>query len=68
MVDMAMTLRLTEEQDRALQELADAQHISKHEAVVRAIEDYTSRRAELREGFLKRIVAEDAALLDLLAQ
>ncbi|MDR7330613.1 CopG family transcriptional regulator [Corynebacterium guangdongense] len=34
---MAMTLRLTEEQDRALSMLAAAQGSSKHEAVVRAI-------------------------------
>jgi predicted transcriptional regulator len=63
-----MTLRLTPEQDRALQALADAQHISKHEAVVRAIQDYVDRRVQLRDELLKRIVAEDAALLNLLAQ
>jgi predicted transcriptional regulator len=38
-----MTLRLSEEQDATLQRLADAQHISKHEAVIRAIEDHASR-------------------------
>jgi predicted transcriptional regulator len=65
---MAMTLRLTEEQDRALQALADAQHISKHEAVVRAIQDYVDRRAQLRDELLKGIVDEDAALLKLLAK
>lgn len=34
---MAMTLRLTPEQDRALTLLAEAQGSSKHEAAVRAI-------------------------------
>ena len=38
-----MTLRLTEEQARALQHLADVQHISKQEAAVRAIEDQAAR-------------------------
>lgn len=65
---MAMTLRLTDEQDRMLTELAAAQQISKQEAVVRAIADYVGRRAELRDALLKRIVDEDAALLDLLAR
>jgi predicted transcriptional regulator len=40
---MAMNLRLTDEQDRVLQELADAQHISKHEAVLRAIDAQAER-------------------------
>ena len=40
---MAMNLRLTEAQDRTLQLLADAQHISKQEAVVRAIESEANR-------------------------
>jgi predicted transcriptional regulator len=35
---MAMTLRLSDDQDRVLQALADAQHVSKHEAVLRAID------------------------------
>lgn len=38
-----MTLRLTDEQDRTLQALADAQQISKQEAVVRAIEEQAAR-------------------------
>jgi predicted transcriptional regulator len=40
---MAMNLRLTDEQDRVLQALADAQHISKQEAAVRAIEAQAQR-------------------------
>jgi predicted transcriptional regulator len=65
---MAMTLRLNDEQDRVLQEVADAQGISKHEAVLRAIEDYARRRVELRAAVLNRIVNEDAELLDLLSR
>jgi hypothetical protein len=38
-----MTLRLTEEQDRALELLAESQHISKQEAVIRAIEAQAER-------------------------
>ncbi len=44
-----MNLRLTDEQDRILQELADAQHISKHEAVLRAIESHAERVRASRE-------------------
>ena len=40
---MAMTLRLTDEQDASLQRLADAQKISKQEAAVRAIEAQAER-------------------------
>lgn len=44
---MAMTLRLTDEQDAALAELARAQGVSKNEAAVRAILDTLSAsRAE----------------------
>jgi predicted transcriptional regulator len=38
-----MTLRLTDEQDTALQRLADAQRVSKQEAAVRAIEAQAER-------------------------
>ncbi|AJE31870.1 hypothetical protein B842_00050 [Corynebacterium humireducens NBRC 106098 = DSM 45392] len=40
---MAMTLRLTPEQDRALTLLAEAQGSSKHEAAVRAIVSAANR-------------------------
>ena len=42
---MAMTLRLTEEQDATLERLARAQNISKQEAVWRAIEAQFDRLA-----------------------
>ena len=40
---MAMTLRLTEEQDRALTRLAESQQVSKQEAAARAIEAQAER-------------------------
>ena len=41
---MAMTLRLTDEQERALALLAEAEGVSKQEATVRAIMDAASRQ------------------------
>jgi len=67
---MAMTLRLTPEQDEALAALAVAHRVSKHEAAVRAIED-----AALRSGHRDRVQALSgegrdryAALLHRLSQ
>ncbi|ASR37953.1 CopG family transcriptional regulator [Prauserella marina] len=67
---MAMTLRLTEEQERALTMLAKADGVSKHEAAVRAITEAAARsvrdervRALSREGRTRY-----ASLLDRLAQ
>ncbi|WP_230671450.1 CopG family transcriptional regulator [Rathayibacter sp. Leaf248] len=67
---MAMTLRLTDEQERALAALADSQGISKQEATVRAILEAADRRvqradvAELSSRGRERY----AALHDRLAQ
>ncbi|KQQ10591.1 hypothetical protein [Rathayibacter sp. Leaf296] len=67
---MAMTLRLTDEQERALAALADSQGISKQKATVRAILEAADRRvqradvAELSARGRERY----AALLDRLAQ
>jgi uncharacterized protein (DUF1778 family) len=41
---MAMTLRLNEEQERDLAMLAEADGVSKHEAMVRAITGTAARR------------------------
>ena len=41
---VAMTLRLTDEDERVLALLADAQGVSKQEATVRAIRDAAARR------------------------
>ncbi|MGH8861309.1 MAG: CopG family transcriptional regulator [Jatrophihabitantaceae bacterium] len=67
---MAMTLRLTDDQDRALQSLADAQSISKQEAAVRAIEAQADRLRVARDVADWADFALDRyrGLLDRLAQ
>jgi predicted transcriptional regulator len=65
-----MTLRLSEEQDRMLQLLADRQHISKQEAAVRAIEEQAGRvtvAADVEE-WADFALARYRDLLDRLAQ
>jgi predicted transcriptional regulator len=67
---MAMTLRLTDEQDRTLQALADTQKISKQEAVVRAIEEHAARvsaAADVKQWADHALVRYER-LLDRLAQ
>lgn len=67
---MAMTLRLTDEQDSVLSRLAEAEGVSKHEAVLRAITDAASRR--LHEERVDQFAGEGreryAALLARLAE
>ncbi|WP_308609082.1 CopG family transcriptional regulator [uncultured Corynebacterium sp.] len=62
---MAMTLRLTKEQDTALALLAQMESVSKHEAVIRAIESAAARA--LQQGQAREITASvidtDMALL-----
>ena len=45
---MAMTMRLTEDDERALAELAEAEGISRQEATVRAIHEVAARRGHER--------------------
>ena len=63
-----MTLRLTAEQTRALREAAADDAVSMHEAVVRAVEDYLSRRTRLREDLLSTIIQRDRDALERLAE
>ncbi|HEY5854205.1 MAG TPA: CopG family transcriptional regulator [Aldersonia sp.] len=67
---MAMTLRLTEEQDRALTLLAEADGISKQEAAARAIVDAAARRTQ--DARVRQLSAQGrsryADLLDRLAR
>ncbi len=67
---MAMTLRLTEEQERALSLLAQAEGVSKQEAAVRAITEAAARR--VRDDRVRALSQEGraryAGLLDRLAQ
>ena len=69
-MDMSMTLRLTEAQDRALTELAAVEGVSKREAVVRAIEDRAARIAQDRQvrELARAAIADHGPLLDRLAQ
>jgi len=67
---MAMTLRLTAEDEQALTLLAEAEGVSKQEATVRAIHEAVSRR--LRRDTVATLSAAAreryAALLDRLGQ
>ncbi|SFI11344.1 hypothetical protein SAMN04489731_108230 [Amycolatopsis regifaucium] len=65
-----MTLRLNDEQERALALLAEADGVSKHEATVRAIIEAAGRR--VRDDRVRALSKDGreryAALLDRLAQ
>ena len=65
-----MTLRLTDDQERMLSALAEAQGVSKQEATVRAIAEAADRRGHVTDvTALSRSGRERyAALLDRLAQ
>jgi predicted transcriptional regulator len=56
---MAMTLRLSDEDDQALGLLAEAQGVSKQEATVRAIRDAAARR--LHEDRVSELSAQARA-------
>lgn len=67
---MSMTLRLSEDEDRALTELARVEGISKQQAAVRAITEKAARivRDEEVRRYARDVVAEYGPLLDRLAQ
>lgn len=67
---MSMTLRLTDEQDRALTALAEAEGVSKNEAAIRAILERAQRdvRRELIQRATDDAVKRYGSLLDRLAQ
>ena len=65
---MAMTLRLDDELDAALEETARREHLSKQEVVRVAIQEYTSLRSRLRDEALTRIITENADLLRRLGE
>ena len=46
---MAMTLRLTDEDERVLTSLAEADGVSKQEATIRAIHEVAARRGQERD-------------------
>jgi predicted transcriptional regulator len=67
---MAMTLRLDEGLDRQVQELADAQGVSKQQLIVRATEEFVQRERRMTRTLANadRVVRENAGLLDRLGQ
>lgn len=67
---MAMTLRLTPDDEQALTLLAEAQGVSKQEATVRAIHEAASRRLHRDKVTTLSVAARDrySALLDRLGQ
>lgn len=67
---MALTLRLTEQQDQALTELARRQGVSKNEAAARAIEGALERTAheEHVQTLAQAAIKRYGTVLDRLAQ
>ena len=65
---MAMTRRLTEEETAALRAFATESGRSMQDVARDAIRAYLSDHVRRRQEILDRIVAQDAKLLDLLAQ
>jgi predicted DNA-binding protein len=66
---MAMTLRLTEEQDARLDAIAKTLSMSKQQAVIALIEQFdeaSSRRARIDEIYNK-VMTRDAELMERLA-
>ena len=65
---MAMNLRLSAEQTKALKKAAAEDGISMQEAALRAIDAYTSRRREKLLKGIEKIKTQDAELLRRLAK
>jgi hypothetical protein len=65
---MAMNLRLSTEQTKALKKAAAEDGISMQEAALRAIDAYTSRRREKLLKGIEKIKTQDAELLRRLAK
>ena len=65
-----MTLRLTAEQDRQLEDLARAQGISKQQAVSQAItEAYIRRHHGIQvDRAIEHVMAEHSGIIDALAE
>lgn len=64
---MAMTLRMTDEQAARLRETAEREGLSMHAVAIKAIDRYVDQRTTRRDALLADIVAEDAGVLQRLA-
>lgn len=62
-----MTLRLSEEQTAALRAVAEREGLSMQAVALKAVDEYINGRARRRDALLKQILAEDAGVLDRLA-
>lgn len=65
---MAMTLRLTDDETRALRERAELEERSMQEVVKSAIDAYLSNRSARLADAISAVAREDAELLDRLSQ
>lgn len=65
---MAMTLRLTEQQSKALRKIAEQEGISMQEAALQAVDEYVSKRQARLKEIIRKIAAENAELLDRLSK
>ncbi len=61
---MAMTLRIPEQLDAQLAEIAESRHVSKHALVIELIRQFTAEEAKTRETVLltKEILGEYSEL------
>jgi hypothetical protein len=65
---MAMNLRLSPTQNKALKKVAAQKGISMQEAALKAIDEYISHRADKLNKSVARIKSEDAQLLERLSK
>ena len=65
---MAMNLRLSPTQNKALKKVAAQKGISMQEAALKAIDEYISHRTDKLNESIARIKSEDAQLLERLSK
>ncbi|MDO8143446.1 MULTISPECIES: hypothetical protein [unclassified Isoptericola] len=65
---MARTTRLSPEGEQAVKRIATSEGISENAAIDRALIEYDTKRATLRDQLIAKIVKEDSGLLDRLAK
>ncbi len=65
---MAMTLRLDDDTQAALDRITRTEGVSATAAISEAVLEYDAKRRDLRDRLIAQIVQEDAELLDRLAQ